>query len=227
MTAVLRFPDASPDELSILKQELQSVLHQKSLLKARIARLEDSATRDASVSSPTAKPLKTVVIELEQSEQYNAARRAEIELILNSDLVANIAENEQEAIILYEEMQRCYQLRKDTEVALADLNREFEKMRHKFSREVMQRNEELIQSLEEQIVNQERLTEQAAEALRNQQRAIRSDSVDGVRARLAQRIAVLKEQIQRDEAEIEELDAQIEAKAKEVEQAQARYGDLE
>jgi hypothetical protein len=212
MTTPIHFPDASPDQLSIMKQELQSVLREKSLLKARIARLEDSSTRDSALSSPTAKPPKTVVMELHQAEQYNAARRAEIELILNSDLVANVTEKEQEAIILYEELQRCSQLRKDTEVALTNSHREFERMRQKFSRDVMQRNDELIQSLEEQIVNQERLTEQATEELRKQQRAMRSESTDGVRTRWAQRIAILQQQILRDEAEIEELDAQIDAK---------------
>jgi archaellum component FlaC len=224
MTSVVTSsPEASADELSILKQELQSVLREKNLLKARIARLEDSSPRPPPVLSPTAKPPKTIVAELEQAEQYNASRRSEIDLILRSDLVANITESEQEAVILHEELQRCCQLRKDTEAALHDLNREFDRLRRKYSREVMQRNEELIQSLEEQITNEERATEQATEALRERQRSLRSDSVDNVRARLAQRIGALRTQIQRDEAEIDALDAQIAAKAREVEEMDARY----
>jgi predicted RNase H-like nuclease (RuvC/YqgF family) len=214
--------EASPDELSILKQELQSILREKNLLKARIARLEDSASRDASAASPAAKPPKTIVTELEQAEQYNATRRSEIELILNSDLVANVIENEQEAIILYEELQRCQQVRKESEAMLGDLTREFDAMHHKFSRETMQHNEELIRSLEDQIAAQERLTEEAAEAVRQRQRSFRGDSVDKARARLSQRISTLQAQIERDEAEIEMLDAQIAERVMEIEEEQEK-----
>jgi chromosome segregation ATPase len=186
-------------------------------LKARIARLEDSSVRDVPLSSPTAKPLRTLVAELEEAEQYNATRRSEIDLILNSDLAANITEKEQEAVILYEELQRCQQLRRETEAVLGDLNREFERLRHKFSREVLKRNEELIQSLEERVEGRGRLAEQAADALRQ-----RRESAGTARARLAQRIAALQAQIRADEEEVAALDAQIAAKAVEVERLQGR-----
>jgi hypothetical protein len=214
-------------EVVVLKQELQALLKEKGLLKARIARLKDPTFLTTSHSSPTAKPVKTLVMELEQAEHYNAGRLSDIAMILNSDMAATITELEQEAIILYEEYQRSCQLRKAAEAELAEATRGWNAALRKYSREVSQRNDETIRALEREVRIQQDKTNRANDGLRRRRAALRSDgSVDSVKRQLSEKIEALKAQIQGENEAIGRFDRDIEAKTGRLEAVQAKCGRL-
>jgi hypothetical protein len=202
--------DEQLDEVFIMRQELESLRCEKSLLKCQIARKKD--TKLLHELSPSQNPhiKRSLVKELLRTQQYNATREAKIEALKSSDLVANIQEMEQEILVLYQEIKGIQERRELAEQALAEACRNLDRTSRRFSKELLKKNQLLIQSLEREIsVHQQRI--QAAMAARKQDL-----SRDASRSFLTKAIAAVKSQISHIETEIAELDHEIASRGDEL-----------
>ena len=197
-------PQLPTEDLDRMKHELQSLTKEKSMLKAKIVRLQELAKHP----NPTEQGPSYLVEELKKTLSYNDERKSEITALLNSDLAALIKEQREECVILHEELVRQRRVRTEREADLRELTSKIENAQRRISSDVVARNQKLIATLERQLEQQ---TERVETAKRNMHKQM-DDTGISTRARevLEASVHALEERIKAEEAEIAALDNEIE-----------------
>ena len=190
-------PQITSNDIVILKKELNNLTQQKSLLKAKIQRLNDT------LKNHRPKPANQKI------EQYNANRRAEIAAIMSSDLAAEISEQQQESILLYEEINRINKRRKEAEKELADVTEQLEIASQQYSEENLQIAQHKISMLEQEIANQEQRNERLRSQIEEAEAEMSKAEIES-NENLSKQVEKLEQQIQKEKDEIASLDQEIE-----------------
>ena len=98
------------DEIGILKREKQNLIQEKSLLKAKITRLRNKASKPPQKKKQNIQNihglLNNLEVEIKKITQLAASKRTEIETIKQSDRAAVITELQEECLILHQEIIR-------------------------------------------------------------------------------------------------------------------------
>ena len=203
-------PNVSVNDIMILKKELNDLLRQRSLMKAKIQRLNDT------IKSSNGRPKVTnqqvasnLQKEMKKIEQYNQSRRAEIASIMSSDLAAEITEQQQESLILYQEINRINKRKREADRELAETNAQLEQVSQQYSPENLRLAQRKVAALEQEIAVQQRrnekLRKQIEEADEERDRAeVESDE------NLKKQIEILEQKIAAEQQNNEDLDKEIE-----------------
>lgn len=201
-------PQITSNDIVILKKELNNLTQQKSLLKAKIQRLNDTLKnhRPKPANQQMANSLEK---EMKKIEQYNANRRAEIAAIMSSDLAAEISEQQQESILLYEEINRINKRRKEAEKELADVTEQLEIASQQYSEENLQIAQHKISMLEQEIANQEQRNERLRSQIEEAEAEMSKAEIES-NENLSKQVEKLEQQIQKEKDEIASLDQEIE-----------------
>lgn len=204
------------NDIILLKKELNNLTQQKTRLKAKIQHLNDT------LKNPRSKPTNQQAItslekEMKKIEQYNANRQAEINAIMASDLAAEISEQQQESLLLYQEINRINKRKKEADKELADINEQLQIAAQQYSEENLRIAQNKVAELEQQIAlqeqNNERLRSQIEEAEEEKSRAeIESDD------NLKKQISQLESNIEAEQENIKKLDQEIEDTKKKYEE---------
>ena len=201
-------PQITPNDIVILKKELNNLTQQKSLLKAKIQRLNDTL-KNHRPKPANQQMTNSLQREMKKIEQYNANRRSEIASIMSSDLAAEISEQQQESILLYEELNRIIKRKKEAEKELNEVTEQLQIASQQYSEENLQIAQNKVSMLEQEIAKQEqrneRLRSQIEEAEAEKSKAeIESDE------NLKKQIDQLEQDIKMEESKVSDLDKEIE-----------------
>lgn len=203
--------DIATDEITLMKKELQSLIQEKAMLKAKVDRLSNISKhpgeRYANVKNPG-----LIASELQRTESYIAKRREEIESLRNSDIANIVREQQREALILYQETKRQQELKFQKESEFHELSRKYDQMVRKYSQNVLDRTNSHIKVLETELEVQNRRVARAKERLRKRKEEIgASMRLSDLRNRSAlhETIRSLKNRIKQEEAEISIICSEI------------------
>ncbi|OHT16105.1 hypothetical protein TRFO_13424 [Tritrichomonas foetus] len=151
----------------------------------------------------------SLIKEMKKIEQYNANRRAEIASIMMSDLAAEITEQQQESLLLYQEINRIIKRKKEVEKELTNVSEQLDTANQQYSEENLKIALHKVSMLEQEIASQEQRNEklraQIEEAEEEKSRAeIESDE------NLQKQVALLEQKIQAEQETAADLDKEIE-----------------
>lgn len=206
-------PQITTNDIVILKKELNNLTQQKSLLKAKIQRLNDTLKnhRPKPANQQMANSLEK---EISKIEQYNAKRRAEIAAIMSSDLAAEISEQQQESILLYEEINRINKRRKEAEKELATVSEQLEIASQQYSEENLQIAQHKIAMLEQEIASQEQRNERLRSQIEEAEDEMSKAEIES-NDKLAKKVEDLQQKIDQEQQKLDELNQEITDKKKE------------
>ena len=196
------------NDITALKKELNSLTQQKTMLKAKIQRLNDTLKnhRPRAANQQMLNQLKS---EMKKVEQYNENRRQEISAIMMSDLAAEITEQQQESLLLYQEINRIMKRKKEATKELENITEQLDAANKQYNEENLKVALNKVAMLQKEIETQEQRNEklraQIEEAEEEKSRAeIESDE------NLQREVALLEQKIQAEQATAADLDKEIE-----------------
>ncbi|EAY14712.1 hypothetical protein TVAG_038180 [Trichomonas vaginalis G3] len=194
------------DEIGVLKREKQNLIQEKSLLKAKIARLTTRAKKPQSFATNSAVQ-NSLERELHQIEQMTANYRSEIALIKQSDRAAIIDELQEECLMLHMELIRMRSKKSEAEKENKDLQQLLQEKQSEFSREVLSKQKKEIKSLQKEIALQQSRNEIIAEKVQKRENA--KDQPDERVRVISSTISDLDQKIKNEEDETEKSKQEI------------------
>jgi len=181
------------DDIVNLKREKQNLIHERSILKAKLSRYapfnrhSKGPGRNQQVANSLERQVRTL-------EQLTAAKRAEIAEIVCSDRAAVVTELHEESKMLHLELLRLRRARQETGRELAEVDAQLEDARQRYSPAVLAKQARTIKALEREVAGQRIRNEQVQEkvaqmrAQRNERRSEEDDrtqkAIDGLRRRI-------------------------------------------
>jgi len=142
------------EEIAILKKELHNLSQEKSLLKAKISRLEAVSKKTNKSGMKSKSDQNSLEREYRQIGQMLASKRAEITQINSSDLASIITELHEECLFLHSEIIRVGSAKSAADIELGLILKNLNEAHHCFSREVEIKQRKMIRDLEKQIEEQ-------------------------------------------------------------------------
>ena len=188
------------DDIFTMKQELQALIREKNLLKNKIVALMDIPKVSKNSLSK----------EIKELEIYNQKKRNEISALLESDSVTKVTEMQEEIVLLYEEIQRMSEMKRQIDVMVKDATENLEQTIKTFSPETVARNQKTILQLEKEIAIQEEKNRIARENLEKNDSQPSEEQIEHAKFVMESSIQILQKNIEDEENEITRLDAEIE-----------------
>lgn len=194
--------EQTPDEITLLKMELQSLIQEKASLKSKIdyISIPSKHAKERCIRNPA-----FISSELERTEQYITQRRNEIDSLSNSDIANLVRERQRESLILYQETRRQQELKLQRESELSDITRKYDQMARQYSPDSLDDTNVQLETLEKELELQTRRVERATGRLLKREEALGtsvSRLSDRGRSALYERIRSLKSRIKQEEAEL-------------------------
>jgi uncharacterized protein YnzC (UPF0291/DUF896 family) len=188
-----------------LKREKQTLIRQRTLLTAKLARF-------ASFNHHPKPPGRNQLIahslstEVQTLEQLTAMKREEIARLIYSDRAALITELQEESKMLHLEVSRLTKVKQDTEVEVRELAARLEHVTQKCSAAAFARQQKQIKDLQRAIVIQREKNEEVLQAVAARQT---EEEVSEENEKRQQKIDQLRAQVEREQQEIAAIDEQI------------------
>lgn len=199
------------EDIFTMKQELQALIREKNLLKTKIVALMDIEKNTQTNYAPNPKVSKfSLSKEIKELENYNQKKRNEITSLLESDNVAKITEMQEEIVLLYEEIQRLSEMKRQIDVMVKEATENLDQTIKTFSPETVARNQKTIQQLERDIAIQEERNRIAKENLKKNDSQPSEEQIEHAKFVMESSIQILQRNIEDEENEITRLDAEIE-----------------
>lgn len=199
------------EDIFTMKQELQALIREKNLLKTKIVALMDIEKNTQTNYTPNPKVSKfSLSKEIKELENYNQKKRNEITSLLESDNVAKITEMQEEIVLLYEEIQRLSEMKRQIDVMVKEATENLDQTIKTFSPETVARNQKTIQQLERDIAIQEERNRIAKENLKKNDSQPSEEQIEHAKFVMESSIQILQRNIEDEENEITRLDAEIE-----------------
>lgn len=194
--------EQTPDEITLLKMELQSLIQEKASLKSKIDYVSNPSKhpKERHIRNPA-----FISSELERTEHYITQRRNEIDSLSNSDIANLVRERQRESLILYQETRRHQELKLQRESELSDITRKYDQMARQYSPDSLDDTNVQLETLEKELELQTRRVERATGRLLKREEALGtsvSRLSDRGRSALYERIRSLKSRIKQEEAEL-------------------------
>ncbi|EAY00502.1 hypothetical protein TVAG_317870 [Trichomonas vaginalis G3] len=192
------------DAIYELKVEKQRLIEERDLLKVKITRYaEKSKTKPAPVRNAQIK--KSLERQIKSLEDIVQGKKEELHAILTSDKAAQITEYQEELKILYLEVQRLKNSKKEAEIDLKDADDKVQAINSQFSDEVLLKRRRVIRALEKEILKHNNRNERLRNDLEilNQQHQEREESSEN--NKLKEQILELRKQIKQEKEAIENL----------------------
>ena len=196
------------DDIVNLKREKQNLLHERSILKAKLARYANfnrhskAPGRNQQIANSLERQVKTL-------EQLTAAKRAEIAQLIYADRAAVITELQEESKMLHLELMRLRKAKKETEAELDEISHQLEDSCTRYSPEVLSRQHQTIKGLEKEIAQQRARNDKIREKVETM-RQEREDKEKGANSEIQKQIDDLKAKIRKEQQEIQAIDKQME-----------------
>ncbi|KAK8886265.1 hypothetical protein M9Y10_041726 [Tritrichomonas musculus] len=199
------------EDIFSMKQELQALIREKNLLKNKIVALMDIEKNSQTNYVPNPKVSKNSLSkEIKELENYNQKKRNEITSLLQSDSVAKITEMQEEIVIIYEELQRLTELKRQIDVKVKESCENLDQTIKTFSPETVARNQKTIIQLERDIAIQEERNRIAKENLEKNDSQPSDEQIEHAKFVMEFSIQILQKNIEDEENEINRLDSEIE-----------------
>jgi chromosome segregation ATPase len=197
----------TPEDLVNLKREKQNLIHERTILKAKLAR-HASYNRHPTTDGRTESILSALEREVCELEQQNAGKRAEIARLLRSDESAVVSELREESKMLHLELLRIRRERQTIDAELKEVTRELDVACEKFSPTVYENQQKMIAKLEREVAEQRNKNAAAKETLVSirQDRETRAEEAQ----RAQESLADLKAQIRWEHNQIAALNQEME-----------------
>lgn len=201
--------NVTEEEIFMMKQELQALVREKNILKNKIVKLMD--VEKNSPKSHISKPSKNSLSkDIKELEEYNQKKKEEIDSFLQSDEFSRITEMQEETVILYEELTRMSELKKQIDSMVKEATANLEQTVKTFSPETINRNQKIINKLETEIALQEERNKIARDNLEISASKSDDQDIDHAKYVMQSSIQILQKRIEEEEKEIARLDAEIE-----------------
>ena len=199
------------EDIFTMKQELQALIREKNLLKNKIVTLMEIEKNSQVNYTPSPKVSKfSLSKEIKELENYNQKKRNEITSLLESDSVAKITEMQEEIVLLYEEIQRMSEMKRQIDTMVKEATENLEQTIKTFSPETVARNQKTIQQLERDIAIQEERNRLAKNNLERKDSQPSEEQIEHAKFVMESSIQILQKNIEDEENEISRLDAEIE-----------------
>lgn len=196
------------DDIVNLKREKQNLLHERTILKAKLARYANfnrhskAPGRNQQIANSLERQVRTL-------EQLTAAKRAEIAQLIYSDRAAVITELQEESKMLHLELMRLRKAKQDTEYDLNEISAQLEEACQKYSPAVLNKQHKVIKGLEKEIANQRSRNEKIREKVDQMRREQEENGYQDQNEKVQKTIEALKQKIKREQQEIAAIDKQM------------------
>ena len=199
------------EDIFTMKQELQALIREKNLLKNKIVTLMEIEKNSQVNYTPSPKVSKfSLSKEIKELENYNQKKRNEITSLLESDSVAKITEMQEEIVLLYEEIQRMSEMKRQIDTMVKEATENLEQTIKTFSPETVARNQKTIQQLERDIAIQEERNRLAKNNLERKDSQPSEEQIEHAKFVMESSIQILQKNIEDEENEISRLVSLIE-----------------
>ena len=199
--------DATKSDVLILKSELHDLLRERTLLKANLVRLRDNL-KDPRSHQISKEMLANTSKDIKKITDYNATRRKEIAAVLASDTAAAVSENQEESLLLYQEVLRLGNVRRDLEAQLKQVNDEIESLAVSYSPESIREREAKLAALDAEIAKQR---EKNSTLIKSISRA-RADATKETSKPPNPAVTALEERLRKEEETQAQLNSEIAAR---------------
>ncbi|OHT01546.1 hypothetical protein TRFO_31576 [Tritrichomonas foetus] len=128
---------------------------------------------------------------------------------MRSDLAAEISEQQQESLLLYQEINRINKRKKEADRELLEVNEQLEIVSQQFSAENLRIAQNKLADLEQEISLQEKRNERLRAQIEEADQE-RSKAEEASSENLQKQISILEQKIQEEQKSNQELDREIE-----------------
>jgi hypothetical protein len=200
----------SNDELACLKRDLQAIIQEKAMLKARITRLAAFAHSSRSSSQPEMSGA-SLADELRETENYIGIVKAAIAEVNSSERAQLIRSRKEEIASLHEQL-KCSELaRREKAREFREAAKELDLMVKKYSKEGLQASEKLIETLKAQVARESERIEFRKKELESVAIMVEMGEYQEARDELKRKIQEIDDKIAQQELNITKLNETIEA----------------
>ena len=218
------------EEVSNLKREKHNLIQEKSLLKAKIARLIDITKHPDRYNPRQNTDQNSLEREQKQFEQLSAYKRAEIASLRCSDLAAIVNELQEECLMLHMELIRVRQEKSQTDRELRQVTRQLQEAEIQFRPDLERKQEKIIRELNNQITEQMMRNKRIQAKLADKENQALDDKKDETSIIVQKTIQELEQKIREEQNEIEKIDDEMkqleEDKNQEIEDLQRELASL-
>ncbi|OHT02247.1 hypothetical protein TRFO_30650 [Tritrichomonas foetus] len=169
----------------------------------------DIENNTQTVAPTNAKNINSLSAQIKELEEYNQKKKNEINNLLDSDNASKVTEMQEEIVILYEELQRMGEMKKQIDLMVKEATTNLEQTIKTFSPETVAKNKKTIQSLEQEIANQEERNKIARENLLKKESQTNDEEIEHAKFVMQSSIQILKKSIEEEEREIAQINAEI------------------
>jgi hypothetical protein len=223
-TAIKKSQEAlTTDDIVNLKREKQNLIHERTLLKAKLARYA-SFNHHPKPPGRNQQIANSLEREVHKLEQLTSAKRAEIAQLIYSDRAAVITELQEESKMLHLELMRLKKSKQESESDLRGLAAEYDEACQKYAPTVLSRQQEQITKLEQMIAAQKEKNEMVRakiSAIKEEQ-----EGEDEQAEKIQRKIEEMQGKIKHEQQEIAAIDRQMqqmrEEHAREMQRLQAQ-----
>jgi chromosome segregation ATPase len=197
----------TPEDVMNLKREKQNLLHERTILKAKIARYASYHHHHSQPANKTDSILHSLEQEVRQLEQQTAAKRAEVAQLMASDEAAIVSELKEESKMLHLEMMRIRRERQAVERELQDVSAQLEAACQKYSPAEFEKQQKLIKKLEREMVDLRTKNAAAKELVARMKEDEEYRMEEEQEAK--EKVADLKAKIRREQQQIAEINQEM------------------
>ena len=198
--------EITEEEIFIMRQELEALLREKSLLKNKIMKLMNNEQSKNGFENFHKRSIEN---EIEELQKYIRKKNDEMENLQNSEPAAQVTEMQEEIVILYEEMQRLNEMKRQIDAMVKDATANLDQTIKAFSPEALSRNSKTIHNLQKQIEIQKQKNQQARENLEKKENEPNTEEIEHAKYVMESSIKILEQSIQDEEKEIDSITQEI------------------
>lgn len=209
----------SQDEIMDLKREKQNLAQERNMLKAKITRFSDLAKRpnQPSTMNPRSKTQSRNAIianslqkQIDSLTQMIAAKRSETQQILYSDRAVQINELQEESIMLYSEIVRLQNEKKEIDSQYKEAAQQLQQIKTHYSESVLNEQHKMIKNLEKEIALQQQRNETIRHKIISMKREQNDETFISANEKTQKQIAEMKEKIRIEKQAIKQIDQETE-----------------
>ena len=206
------------DDVVDLKREKQRLLHEQSILKAKIGRFQSLARKEKlapAVKEAQSAPKRTKQIanslekHVKTLNQLAEEKRATIFEIINSEQAAKISELQEESKVFELEIYRLREIKREVESQYKELENQLEIANKKYSVDSLNKQKTDLNALKKELNNEKKKSEQLKQELESLQKAKQAEEERPEHQDLIKQIKELKAQIKEEQKTIKSLDQQV------------------
>ena len=205
----------SQDEIIELKRERQNLIQERNMLKAKITRFSDLAKRPSqpSTTNPRSRaPSRNTIIanslqkQIDSLTQMIAQKRTETQQIMTSDRAVQIRELQEEALMLYSEIVRLQEEKKNVDAQYKEASDQLHQIKTHYSETVINDQAKMIKNLEKEISLQQQRNDMIRHKITLLKQEQKDETFVSASDKMQRQIQNMKDKIKAERQAIKQLD---------------------